>query len=173
MKVDRVVVGTLEENCYIISIDDKCLVVDPGDEAHRIISTIGNKEVLGILITHYHFDHIGALNDIKNKYNCPVYDFNNLEEKEYNIDKFNFIVRYNPGHTKDAISFYFPDNNIMFVGDFIFKDSIGRCDLEGGNYLEMQESISKLKELNIDIVLYPGHGQETSLFYEKKHNPYF
>lgn len=173
MKIDRLEVGSLIENCYIISIDDKCLVVDPGSEANKIIDFIGERKVLGILITHHHFDHVGALSDIKEYYNVDVYDFNNLSEGKYSIGPFNFRVIFNPGHTIDSTSFYFEKEKVMFVGDFVFKDSIGRCDLEGGNFLEMDKSISKLKELDDDITLYPGHGEATSLLYEKEHNPFF
>ena len=172
MKIDKIVVGNLFENCYVISIDNKCLIVDPGDEENRIIDFIGDMEVVGILVTHNHFDHVGALTDIKNKYKVDVYDFSNLEEKEYSIGPFTFKVIFNPGHTSDSISFYFEKENVMFVGDFIFKNSIGRCDL-GGNYQEMEESINKLKEFDFDITLYPGHGDKTTLSYEKMHNPFF
>jgi len=173
MKIDKVEVGNLLENCYVISIDNKCLVIDPGDEANRIIDLIDKKEVLGILITHHHFDHIGALEEIKNKYQVKVYDYFNLSEKEYNIGPFNFEVIFNPGHTIDSVSFYFKKENAMFVGDFIFYNSIGRCDLEGGNYKVMQESIKKLCKILEDVTLYPGHGIKTSLLYEKEHNPFF
>lgn len=173
MQVEKVVVGDLEENCYIVSINDKCLIIDPGDESHRIIDSIGNKEVLGILLTHHHFDHIGAVEDIKNKYNVSVYDSNNLKEGNINIGPFSFIVIFNPGHTPDSISFYFKDEGKMFVGDFVFLGSIGRCDLEGGNVSEMQKSLENLKSLNDNIILYPGHGLKTTLSYEKENNPFF
>ena len=124
MKIESVVVGSYQENCYIISNDNKCLIVDPGDEANKIIDKIGNLEVVGILITHHHFDHVGALEEIKNKYKVDIYDFNTTEEKEYTIDNFKFTVIKNPGHTNDSISFYFKNENIMFVGDFVFKNSI-------------------------------------------------
>ena len=120
MKIGKVVVGQLEENCYIIVIDDKCLVVDPGAEANKIIDEIGDLKVLGILITHRHPDHIGALDKIKEKYKVDIYDFNSCEEKEYNIGPFKFSVIFNPGHTKDSISFYFKKDKMMFVGDFVF-----------------------------------------------------
>ena len=174
MKVNRVVVGYLGENCYILSIDDsKCLIVDPGDDSDKIFEEVGEKEVLGILITHRHFDHIGALEDVVNKYNAPVYEFETLEEKEYSIGPFTFDVIFYPGHAADSVAYYFKSFNIMFVGDFIFKGSIGRCDLAGGNYQLMQKSIEKLKSIKEDIVLYPGHGEKTTLNYEKEHNPYF
>lgn len=173
MKIERVVVGPLQENCYVISIDNKCLVIDPGDEFEKIKNIIKDKEVLGILVTHNHFDHVGALNEVKDYYNSKVYDFSDLEEKEYNIGPFIFEVIYNPGHTMDSISFYFKEVNVIFVGDFIFLNSIGRCDLEGGNYLMMEESIDKIKHYSDDIIIYPGHGSDTTLGYEKKHNSFF
>jgi len=173
MKIDKVEVGVLAENCYSISIDNKCLVIDPGDEKDKIIDLIGNKELLGILITHHHFDHVGALEEIKNKYKVEVYDYNNLSEKEYNIGPFIFKVIFNPGHTTDSISFYFEKEKVMFVGDFVFYNTVGRCDLEGGNFNKMQESIKKLCEIKEDIILYPGHGIKTTLSYEKEHNPFF
>ena len=173
MKINRVVVGQLEENCYILVIDDKCLIVDPGDEANKIIDEIGSLKVLGILITHHHFDHIGALNELKEKYKVDVYDFNSCEEKEYEIGQFKFSVIYNPGHTKDSISFYFKKDKVMFVGDFVFHLSVGRVDLEGGNFEEMEESIDKLKKINENITLFPGHGSKTTLNFEKENNPYF
>ena len=173
MKIDRVEVGVLAENCYVISIDNKCLVIDPGAEAEKIINLIADKEVLGILITNHNFDHVGALEEIKNKYKVDVLDYINASEKEYSIGPFDIEVIFNPGHTVDSISFYFKEENIMFVGDFIFYNSIGRCDLEGGNYQVMQNSIKKLCSINKDITLYPGHGTKTTLAYEKEHNPFF
>lgn len=173
MKVEKVSVGYLKENCYVVSIDNKCLVIDPGDEANKIISLIGNKKVEGILITHNHFDHVGAVKNIKEKYNVEVYDFNNLKEGINTIGNFTFEVIYNPGHSKDSISYYFKDDNIMFVGDFVFEGTVGRCDLDDGNVFEMKQSINRLKDLNDDIVLYPGHGNSTTLNKEKMYNPYF
>lgn len=158
MKLDRVVVGPLETNCYILSIDDKCLVIDPGDEYLKIKNVIGDKEVVGVIITHYHFDHIGALNYFDKNL---ILDKNNLEEKEYNISGFNFEVIYTPGHKEDLITIYFKKEKIMFTGDFIFKGTIGRTDLDGGNTLDMINSLNKMKKYDKDIVIYPGHGTET------------
>ena len=173
MKIERVVVGDLEENCYVISIDNKCLVIDPGDEADKIIDLINDKEVLGILITHHHFDHVGALTELEKKYDIVHSDFYNLEEGNVNIGPFKFQVIKNPGHTIDSTSYYFKEENIMFVGDFIFRNSIGRCDLEGGNFIEMKQSIEKIKQFSDDITLYPGHGTNTTLKEEKENNPFF
>ena len=70
-----------------------------------------------------------------------------MEEQVYQIGDFTVQVIYTPGHSKDSITFYFKDEKVMFVGDFIFKESIGRCDLPGGSESEMQESIQKLKTI--------------------------
>ena len=95
MNIDVVKVGYLETNCYILEKNNNILLIDPGDESYKIIDKIKDKKLLAILITHNHFDHIGALNDILNKYKVDVYDKNNLEEKEYNIEDFNFKVIFN------------------------------------------------------------------------------
>ena len=170
MNIDVVKVGYLETNCYILEKNNNILLIDPGDESYKIIDKIKDKKLLAILITHNHFDHIGALNDILNKYKVEVYDKNNLEEKEYNIEDFNFKVIFNPGHTSDSISYLF-DNN-LFCGDFIFKDSIGRWDLPTGNFNELLKSIDKIKEYK-DLIVYPGHGDSTLIEEEKKNNYYF
>lgn len=168
----RVIVGILETNCYLLIKNNKVLIVDPGDEYLKIINEVGNLVCVGILLTHRHFDHIGALDDLVNHYKVEVYDKNNLNEGKHNIDLFDFEVIYNPGHTDDSISYYFKEENILFSGDFIFKGSVGRTDL-GGNNLDMLNSINKIKQYNKDIIIEPGHGEETTLEYELKYNPFF
>lgn len=163
MKIDRVIVGELETNCYILSIKNKCIVIDPGDEYDKIKKCIGNKEVIAVIITHYHFDHIGALNNFNKNL---IYDINNLEEKENKIGNFNFEVIYTPGHKEDSITIYFKEEKVMFTGDFIFKDGIGRIDLPGGNYKDMLNSLEKIKKYDKDIIVYPGHGDKTILYNE-------
>ena len=88
------------------------------------------------------------------------------------VGDFKFQVILTPGHSKDSISFYFPEENKMFVGDFIFQESIGRCDLPGGSEIEMKNSLERLKKYSKEITLYPGHGEVTTLDYELTHNPY-
>ena len=170
MKINILKVGYLETNCYILEKNNKVLLIDPGDNSKAILEKIKDKVLIAILITHNHFDHIGALNDILNKYKVDVYDKNNLEVKEYNIEEFKFKVIFNPGHTDDSISYLF--DNILFCGDFIFKNSIGRWDLPTGNYNELLKSINKIKEYN-NLIIYPGHGDKTTLEEEKKNNYYF
>ena len=105
MKIEKIKVGYLETNCYILSIDNDCIVIDPGDEYNKIKDKIGNKNVKGVIVTHNHFDHIGALSYFNN-----IYDYNNLNEGINNIDKFIFEVIYTPGHTNDSICIYFKED---------------------------------------------------------------
>lgn len=172
MKIEKIVTGSLDENCYLLKKNDTCLVIDPGDDYPNIKEAIGEDKVLGVLITHSHFDHIGALRNFLTKRSVKIFKRSNLEEKTYNIGDFTFDVIYTPGHSKDSISFYFKEEQAFFVGDFIFKDTIGRCDLPGGNLAEMQASISKIKNYDRSITLYPGHNESTTLGEELDSNPY-
>lgn len=172
MNVYKLVVGRLKCNCYFLEKDNNLLVIDPGDEYEKIDNYIGDRNLVGIIVTHYHFDHIGALEKLKNKYNVIVYDINNMDEGENIIENFKFEIIYTPGHKGDAITIYFRDEKIMFTGDFIFKESVGRCDLPGGNSNLMKKSIEKIKKYD-DVKIYPGHGDSTRLFYEVENNIYF
>ena len=113
MVVDRVIVGSLDTNTYILRKDNKVLIIDPGADANKIIKKIGNYFVVGILITHSHDDHIGALKDISNYYHVNYYNMYNLKEGINNIDIFNFEVMYTPGHMKDSVCYYFKEDNMM------------------------------------------------------------
>jgi len=172
MKIKNIIVGELETNCYLLFQNKECLIIDPGAEADFIKKTVGEAKVVGILITHYHFDHVGALEKLKEYYGVDIYDFNNLTECENQIGSFKFEIIYTPGHKEDCISILF-DKKDMFVGDFIFKDSIGRTDLVGGDFNKMKESIEKIKRYSDKINLYPGHGEATTLGDEKKYNYFF
>lgn len=166
MKIDRIITDTLEENCYIISKDDKCLVVDPGNNIDEILGKIKNMQLVGILITHYHFDHIGALDELLNYKKVDVYDYNNNSICPH----FDFEIIKTPGHTSDSVAFYFKGNNIMFTGDFLFKGTIGRTDLPTGDSKLMNESINLIKKYPISTIIYPGHGDSSSLEYELENN---
>lgn len=173
MTVEKVVVGDYQTNCYILSIGSDCLIVDPGDEYEKIAECVSNKNILAILLTHRHFDHIGALDAICNSRDLLVYEYSNTLEKEYTIGAFNFKVMYTKGHTDDSITYYFENDKMMFVGDFIFENSIGRTDLPTGDYNEMLKSIDMIKKYDDDILIYPGHGNETKLGIEKINNLWF
>ena len=173
MQIDRVITGVLDENCYIISKNNTCLIVDPGDDYIKIKEKIGDKKVLGVLITHSHFDHIGALRHFLTKKSIKIFkNSNTIDNNNYEVGDFLFKVIKTPGHSKDSITFYFEEEKVMFVGDFIFKNSIGRCDLPGGDSKEMNESIKKILTYNEDIKLYPGHHDDTTLKEEKENNSY-
>lgn len=173
MMVECLKVGYLKCNCYILEKDDKVLVIDPGADFYLIDRYLQGKKVVGVLITHRHFDHVGALEEIVKNYETSVYDFSNLDEKKYNLDNFCFEVIRCPGHALDLVSYYFYEDEIMFTGDFLFKGTIGRCDLEGSNWADMLKSIEKIKNYSDDIVIYPGHGAKSTLKKEKMNNPYF
>ena len=172
MEIIKVVTGALDENCYVLVKGDNCLVIDPGDDFHKIKEVINGRKVLGVLITHSHFDHIGALRNFLTKRSIKIFKRSNLEEKDYTIGDFKFSCIHTPGHSRDSVTFYFPEDEVMFVGDFIFKESIGRVDLPGGNNNEMNMSIAKILEYDDEIILFPGHNEDTTLGYEKENNPY-
>ena len=169
MNIKNVVVGNLETNCYILEKDKECLIIDPGDEFNKIRDNI-DKKVVGILLTHRHFDHVGALDKLTECYGVNVYDKSNLKEGLNGIGAFEFNVVYNPGHTEDSISFIF--NDIMFSGDFIFFGTIGRWDL-GGNIIDMKNSIIKILNSKTNYKIYPGHGYITYLDNEREMLEYY
>ena len=175
MKIKQVKTGYLEENCYILIKDNQCLIIDPGSDYEKIEKEIKNYHLEGILITHSHFDHIGAIDDILSTYKTNVYNKTNLKEKIQKIGNFTFEVIYTPGHSEDSICYLFQEENSIFVGDFIFKSSIGRCDLPTGDFKEMEKSLIEFKnhfKNNLDLEIYPGHGEITSIDRELKQNIY-
>lgn len=169
MEINCVKVGYLETNCYILNKNNSTIVIDPGDDYELITPYI--KNLKAILITHSHPDHIGALDDFKKNYDVPIYDFYNLKEGVNKIDEFEFYVLKTPGHREDSLTYIF--DKVMFTGDFVFKGSIGRTDLETGNMIEMIASIKKIKEYDDSYIIYPGHGDKTTLGYEKLNNMFF
>lgn len=172
MKVVTIITGMLEENCYIIHNDIDALIVDPGDSADVIISKINELKlnVKGILITHYHFDHVGALDEIKAKYsNAVLVDYKTKEDK-LQIGTFEFKKIETFGHSNDSVSYYFDNTNILFTGDFIFKETIG--NIEENLEDEMANSLNIFKYMQENVICYPGHGESTTVGHELKHNPF-
>lgn len=166
-----VVNGILEENCYVVHNGRDALVVDPGSEGNKIIDAIktNNLRVVGILITHSHFDHIGALEDIKKEYPDAVV-INNKNKGDQSIGMFKFKVIENPGHTEDSVSYYFDGNDILFSGDFIFKGTIG--NYPDGMEDDMVKSLNVFKYMSSNVKVYPGHGESTTVKYEVENNPF-
>ena len=171
LKVLSVVTGILNENCYIAHNDKEALIIDPGFDYDKIVDVIEKNKlkVVGILITHHHFDHVGALKEIQSKYKeAKFIDYNN--EGHIKISNFEFDIIKTPGHTLDSVTFYFEKDNIMFTGDFVFKETIGNYN--SNNEEIMIKSLIEFKKYNPDIIIYPGHGDESTIGYELKHNPY-
>ena len=159
MKITTLQVGDLATNCYLLEKNNKVLIIDPGDEFSKIKAEINNKKVVGCLVTHFHFDHIGALEEVLSYYDLDV---NKVTDPD-----FVFETIETPGHTFDSKTFYFKNDQIMFTGDFIFNSSIGRTDL-GGSNKDMLYSLDLIKKYDNDITIYPGHGPATTLGQEKK-----
>ena len=171
LNVKCLVTGELEENCYVINLGIKALIIDPGDNADKIIKYVkDNKlEVDGILITHHHFDHVGALKDIQNEFKKAKFiDFN--DSGDIAIEPFHFKIIETYGHTLDSVSFYFDKQNVLFTGDFVCKGTIGNSDNE--NEEKMVKSLKIFKYMPKDVIVYPGHGESTTVGEELENNPF-
>ncbi len=166
MTIDCVNVSPYVTNCYILTENNDVLVIDPGGDYDKIRPFLDGKNVLGAVVTHGHEDHNSAI-----CYFDKVYDHGNLNEGKNVIGPFCFEVIYTPGHTKDSITLYFDNDGVMFTGDFLFKGTIGRMDLGGSEY-DMHNSLLKIRNYP-DVKVYPGHGEFTTLNYEKENNIYF
>jgi hydroxyacylglutathione hydrolase len=207
LKIDQMELGPVQTNCYIISNDSKeCLIFDPGEESGRIIALLKKKEFkpLAILLTHAHFDHIGAIDDLREVFGIPVY-LHELEkdwlsrpnlngsgkyamvpdyrmkdadillggEKELGIGSFSMDVFHTPGHSPGSLSYSFREEGFAIVGDTLFRGSIGRTDLVDGSEKKLLQSIQEsLLTLPEHMVLFPGHGPETTPEQERKNNPF-
>lgn len=174
MNIKVIVVGSLQTNCYIIERGESVFIIDPGADADTIASNIpSDKKVLGIIITHSHDDHTGALQELLGRYNTRLYNGHNLAEGHHVIENFTFDVIHTPGHLDDSISIYFKEEKVMFVGDFIFKGGIGRTDLDGASPYDMKQSIKKILNYPKDTTLMPGHFGVTLLGDEIDNLNYF
>lgn len=204
MHVEPLVVSPYEENTYIVWDAEtmRGFVLDPGDEGPRIISRI---EKLGvkpeaILLTHGHSDHIGAVGDIKAKFDVPIYigageepmltdpnknlsaafglnvtsppaDHLLIDGDTITIAGFDFTILSTPGHSPASICYL--HEQICFDGDVVFMGSIGRTDLPGCNHELFMKSISeKILPLSDEVFLYPGHGPATTVGRERVANPF-
>ena len=154
MKIKRIITGILRENCYIISDNQKAIVIDPGADAKIILDACKGLDIVEVLVTHHHFDHVGALPEVLSKYNL-----NENNKSGY----FNYEVINTPGHTSDSKTFYFKDYNVMFTGDFLFKGTIGRTDLPTGSDFDMMNSLELISKYPMDTIIYPRHGNASTI----------
>lgn len=196
-KLKNLIVGPFEVNCYIFTTKNKTFIIDPGADPEKIIIFIKKTSLfpVQILLTHAHIDHISGVNEVAAEFNIPVYlnekDKNLYLSPENSIEPFysalkeraltvNTIVSDlmepvpTPGHTQGGTCFYIKQYNLLFSGDTLFQESIGRTDLPGGNHNQLIESIkTKILPLPDNTIIYPGHGPETSVSQEKSMNPFF
>jgi len=206
MNIEKLTVGFLIENCYVISSKDnhEAMVVDPGDEANKIIQFLKAKNLTlsKILLTHGHIDHIGACSQLYQAFQPEIF----LHQNEYSLyqrvndqaklfglpeldvpetvtfinekDKIPFAgqffeVIYTPGHTQGSICYHSVKEHILFTGDTLFKESIGRTDLPGSIPDIIIPSIKKkLLTLADKTVIYPGHMGKSTIGSEKQRNPF-
>lgn len=194
MQVFRIFVGALRENCYIVSnAKNNTLVVDPGTEADLIFNKLvqNNLTLETILLTHGHYDHIGAINELTAKTNCKtIYvgkeDIELLTDNEksmaatvnqdavfledkilkvaegtFKLEDLDVEVIKTPGHTKGSVCYLI--NGILFSGDTLFRNGVGRTDFWGGSSTELEKSLKKLSKLPKDTIVCPGHGLKTRI----------
>ena len=206
MLLSTVVVTEFMTNCFIVGDEatKEAIVIDPGGEADRIVKEIKNLgvEIKAVINTHAHVDHIGALKEIKAKFNAEIM-LHKLElpilqtasrmgrlfgvsiEQPPEPDRFladgdqvscgdiTFTVIETPGHSPGGISLVTSDGRYCFVGDTLFAGSIGRTDLPGGDYHTLIQSIkTRLIPLGDDVKVLPGHGPATTMGNERRYNPF-
>jgi hydroxyacylglutathione hydrolase len=199
-------VGMVAENCFLLRRDgsDRALIVDPGDEAEKLLAAIDGlgAELDGILLTHTHFDHIGAVAPVAQATGAEVWvpeiekgvlaDINSYVpwpgfgpfeswEAEHTLSGgekldlagFEIDVLFTPGHSPGHVTFSIPDEAAIFSGDVLFQGSVGRTDLPGGDWGTLLESIRTLVDtLPPETTVYPGHMGITNLGAERASNPF-
>lgn len=193
--------GILQTNCHIIenAHNKHCVIIDPAFTSKKLSKFLicNNLQPIAVLLTHGHFDHVGGVKDIVEKYHVPVFGnkmdgaeaakaskniwnviakdaiiTNFIENgKPISIEDFEFEVLFTPGHTEGSVCYFF-DDKYMFSGDTIFCGSIGRTDLKGGDMNKMFQSLNTIKNLERNYIILSGHGENTTLFEEKKTNSY-
>lgn len=201
MEIKCLPLGELQTNCYLLSSEKGAVVIDPADyslEVENFLSENIHKQRL-ILITHAHFDHygdalrlskvtdtkigIGALENFAlsdGDVNLSKHFGNELEHfsadllfednQEFSVGDINFKVLHTPGHTKGSVCYLCEDN--LFSGDLLFRGSIGRTDFPGGSFESLKISVRRLYATFKDINIFSGHGEKTTLLYEKNNNPF-
>ena len=207
MSLKSMVMGPVETNVYFLINDEtgETAVFDPAYAPEKILSFAERNKlkITSVLLTHGHFDHIGAVEDLKKKTNATVYASKNeerlLKDPDLNeslmgygysvtvdadiylsdgqfIEAAGFKIKMlaTPGHTEGSCCYYIEDEKMLISGDTLFCGSVGRTDLPTGSMEQLINSIhEKILPLPDDIAVYPGHGEETDIGYERKWNPFF
>lgn len=164
--------------CTYILVDNErhAIIIDAGmyeqREQQRFAEYIHTQQLqpIALLITHAHPDHVCGIDFIESKYNLKA--IIQPSEGLLDIPYFNIQIIATPGHKEDAVCYYLPEQNIIFTGDTLFQESIGRTDLPGGDMYTLIQSLRKLILLPDHTQVYPGHGHPTTIAHEKQYNPY-
>ena len=191
--IHTLTLGLYQTNCYIVHNEGskQCIVIDPGYAADTILNraAVLGLEIQAILLTHGHFDHVGAVRQIAADTDCQVY----LQEQELSlptamtdgplyytdlyptegalrIADMDIKILHTPGHTPGSVCLLVGD--ALFSGDTLFAGSMGRCDFPGSSIFDMRKSLKKLCNLAGDYRVFPGHAESTTLEFERKTNPY-
>ena len=201
MEIKVLPLGDIGVNCYLLTTENSAVVIDPGYYSKTVedfLNSNTDKKRM-ILLTHCHFDHIGgaeqlrentgvniAIGELENEFlSNPSINLSGLFGQPLNpfladillkdseiltVGDMNFKVIHTPGHTSGSVSYLIDD--ILFSGDTLFNQSIGRTDFPTGDFAVLSSSIKKLYEMDGEITVYPGHGEPTKISFEKLHNPF-
>lgn len=211
MRINHYVVGMVQTNCYIVINDEtkECFVIDPGAAGKQLAEKMRNDNLtpVAVLLTHGHFDHAAAAEELAKEFDIKVYAHEKEEstlkypdknvswmiglEESYRADVFlkdeeiislaGFEIRvlHTPGHTEGGCCYYVAEEAVIFTGDTLFAQSVGRTDFPGGSMSQIVHSIrekllvlNKPGELETDIMVYPGHNDPTTIETERMENPY-
>lgn len=182
-------VGSYQANCYILGCNKTMegIVIDPGEEALRIVKVVSNAgiRIKYILITHGHFDHTGAAKELKDIIKAPLWihsldspglgfppDGMLCEGQEIEVGTYRLKVIHTPGHSPGSICLHAP--GAVFTGDTLFAGSIGRTDFPGGDHKQLIQGVrEKIFPLGDDLRVYPGHGPASTIGQERRGNPFF
>jgi glyoxylase-like metal-dependent hydrolase (beta-lactamase superfamily II) len=185
--------GATQTNCYIVTIDKKDFIIDPGIDATKWV-TENTTNPIAILNTHGHFDHVWSNKELQEKLNIPIYcpqddtfmlkkcplgqptppskaDYEVKGDELLKIEDIEIKYRHFPGHTPGCSIIQIED--VWFSGDFLFEKSIGRWDFPFSNAKEMLKSLKKAQDFESDYTLYPGHGMSSTLKAEQKTLPFW
>jgi hydroxyacylglutathione hydrolase len=176
MRIKKLVVGILQTNCYVLIGKERGIIIDPGEEADRILETVSDLPIDLILLTHNHFDHVRALPAVVDATSAEVaihpldkIDAANREIKDgekISFDGEEILVMHTPGHTPGSCSFSL--GKYLFSGDTLFPGGWGNTSFSGGSEKAIFESIrEKLMSLPDETIVYPGHGESTTIGEER------
>lgn len=190
--IEQMTVGAWKAECYALTNEAGTVVLDPGAEPQRILRWLGDKKVVGIILTHCHSDHIGAVNELVEAYGCWVacgvddvdgvadvhrsgFDEEGIDYTVDHVDRAleegdvvtwggdSLTVLHTPGHTPGSICLRSEDQKVMFSGDMLFQGAIGSTAFVLGNDADMVRSCARLTELDPALRVYPGHGGPTTM----------